>query len=91
MNGLIPDLVYLLCFAASAVCAGLLLRQYRQVPSPVLLWSAACFVLLAVSNLLVVIDRVVLPEVDLKLARLGMTLAAVCVLLFGFIWETEQD
>ena len=91
MVGTISNLVYLLCFLASALCAGLLMRQYRNVASPILLWSSACFTLLALSNLLVVFDKVLMPETDLKLARLLMTLAAVTVLLFGFIWETEQD
>ena len=91
MVGTVANLVYLLCFLASALCAGLLLRQYRNVASPILLWSSACFTLLAVSNLLVVLDKVFLPDLDLKLARLVMTLIAVMVLLFGFIWEAEQD
>jgi len=91
MVGTISNIVYLLCFLASALCAGLLMRQYRNVASPILLWSSACFTLLALSNLLVVFDKVLMPETDLKLARLLMTLAAVTVLLFGFIWETEQD
>lgn len=91
MVGTMSNLVYLLCFLASALCAGLLMRQYRNVASPILLWSSACFTLLALSNLLVVFDKVLMPETDLKLARLLMTLAAVSILLFGFIWETEQD
>ncbi len=85
-------LVYLLCFLAGALCAGLLIRQYRMAPSPILLWSAACFVLLALSNLIVVVDQVILPDdTTLRPVRLVLTLAAICVLLFGFIWEAEQD
>lgn len=91
MAGAIPDLVYLLCFLTSALCAGLLLRQYGRVASPVLLWSSACFVFLALANLLVVIDQIVFPDLNLKLARLMLTLLAVSVLLFGFIWEGEKD
>ncbi len=91
MVGMVSNLVYLLCFLASALCAGLLLRQYRNVASPILLWSSTCFTLLAITNLLVVIDKVLLPELDLRLARLLMTLIAVMVLLVGFIWEAEQD
>ncbi|QZH76508.1 MAG: hypothetical protein JY451_02010 [Erythrobacter sp.] len=91
MIGSVPDLVYLLCFLTSALCAGLLLRQYRFVASRVLLWSAACFFFLALSNLLVLIDKVILPDIDLKIARLWLTLLAVSVLLFGFIWEAEQE
>lgn len=91
MIGTISDLVYLLCFLASATCSALLLRQYRKVASPILLWSGACFVLLALTNLLVVIDQIIVPELSLKLARLIMTLVAVSILLFGFIWEAEQE
>lgn len=87
----LPALVYLLCFLTAALCAGLLVRQYRAAPTPVLLWSAACFVFLALTNMLVVVDRLVLPEVDLRTERLVLTLLAVSVLLFGFIWAAERD
>ena len=33
----LADLVYLLCFFASALCAGLLVRQYAKTRIPVLL------------------------------------------------------
>lgn len=87
----LPDLVYLLCFVASALCAALLVRQHAASPSPVLLWSAACFVLLAISNLIVVIDQMILPELNLRTLRLILTLLAVSVLLYGFIWGMERD
>jgi len=91
VSAFLPGLVYLLCFLASAICAALLVRQYRMARSTVLLWSAACFVFLAVSNLLVVLDQLVLEDVNLRPARLVLTLMAVSVLLFGFIWESERD
>jgi len=92
MAATLANAVYLLCFLASAICAGLLIRQLRRNRSPVLYWSAACFVFLALSNLLVVFDKVVLdPDISLRPARLILTLLAVSVLLFGFIWEAEQD
>lgn len=91
MSGTLSDIVYLLCFLFAAMCAGLLVRQYRIAPTPVLLWSAACFVLLALSNLLVVFDQIAMPESNFRTPRLLLTLLAVGVLLFGFIWETEQD
>ena len=87
----LPALVYLLCFLTAALCAGLLVRQHRAAPSPVLLWSAACFVFLALSNLLVVVDRLIPIDVSLRTERLALTLLAVSVLLFGFIWEAEAD
>lgn len=87
----LADFVYLLCFLASALCAALLARRFAASRSPILLWSAACFVLLALSNLLVVIDQVVVTDATLRLPRLVLTLMAVSVLLFGFIWEVERD
>jgi hypothetical protein len=84
-----PSLIYLLCLAASAGCAWLLLRSYARNRTRLLLWSAICFVLIALNNLFVVIDLVVLPSVDLVPLRRLASLAAVAVLLFGFIWETE--
>lgn len=92
MTVLLSGAVYLLCFLTSAACAGLLIRQHRRSPSPILLWSTACFVLLALSNLIVVVDQVMLGSgTSLRPVRLVLTLAAVSVLLFGFIWEAEQE
>jgi hypothetical protein len=82
-------IIYLLCLATSAICACLLVRSYVNTRSKLLLYSASCFVLLAVNNLLVVIDLVVLPNVNLIPFRQLAAIAAVGVLLFGFIWETE--
>ncbi|HTZ00711.1 MAG TPA: DUF5985 family protein [Xanthobacteraceae bacterium] len=79
--------IYLLCFLTSLSCCLLLIRSYRRTKSPVLLWTAACFVLLAIDNLLVVLDLIALPSVDLSLPRLIATFFAVATLLVGFIWE----
>ena len=81
------DVLYLLCFLTSLSCCVLLIRSYRRTRSRILLWTAACFVLLAVDNLLVVLDLIVLPTVDLSLPRLLATFFAVSTLLVGFIWE----
>jgi hypothetical protein len=85
----IQTIIYSLCLLTSAGCAFLLVRSYEQSRAKLLLWSALCFVLLAVNNLLVVIDLLILPSVDLVPLRNLASLAAVSVLLFGFIWETE--
>lgn len=81
--------VYLLCFAASVGCALLLVRSYLRTRTRLLMWSAACFLLLAVNNSLVVVDLLLLPSVDLLPLRRLSSLAAVSVLLYGFIWETD--
>jgi uncharacterized membrane protein len=82
-------LVYFLCFATSALCAWLLVRSYLRNRSALLLWSAACFVLLALNNFFVVLDLVMLPQIDLTLVRHAVLLAAIATLLYGFIWELE--
>ncbi len=79
--------VYLLCFVTSLSCCLLLIRSYRRTRSKVLLWTAACFVLLAIDNLLVVFDLILLPNVDLSVPRLLATLLAVSTLIIGFVWE----
>jgi hypothetical protein len=81
--------VYLLCFATSAGCGLLLVRGYRRHRTALLLWTAACFVLLALNNFFVVLDLIFLPGVELRMARLMAALAAVATLLYGFIWEVD--
>jgi hypothetical protein len=82
-------LLYLLCLLTSLLCAGLLWRAYGRSRAPLLAWSAACFALLGLNNLFVAVDMLLLTEVDLTVWRQGSSLAAVAVLLYGFIWEIE--
>ena len=91
MHDLFPATVYLLCFLTSSACAWLLGRSYRRTGARLLLWSSLCFAFLAANNLLLVIDLLVLPGTDLRIARLLFSLAAVSTLLFGFIWDLEKD
>jgi hypothetical protein len=82
--------VYLLCLFASLICAGLLIRSYARNGTRLLLWCAACFSLLALNNLLLVLDLLVLPTAaDLLIVRNLASLAAVGTLLCGFIWELD--
>ena len=91
MQEFFPTIVYLLCFATSSACAFLLWRNYRRTGARLLMWSALCFLLLAANNMLVVVDLVLLPNaVTLQLPRVVVSLSAVAVLLFGFIWDMEE-
>jgi hypothetical protein len=85
-----PAAVYLLCFLTSSACALLLARTYWRTGTRLLLWSALCFLFLAANNLAVILDLLVLTAWDFRLARLLLALAAVGVLLFGFIWDQEE-
>lgn len=90
MTSLFAISVYLLCILTSAVCALLLGRSYMRTKMRLLLWSSSCFVLLAANNLVVVIDLVILPTMDLRLLRHALSAGAVLVLLIGFIWDGED-
>lgn len=91
MPTIAPALVYTLCLATSSACAWLLARSYARTGAKLLLWSALCFVLLAANNLFVIIDLLLVRDMDFGLVRIGLSLAAVAVLLFGFVWTVEEE
>lgn len=91
MDEIFPTVVYSLCFLTSSACAWLLGRSYSRTGARLLLWSSLCFLLLGANNLLLVVDLLVLPTLDLRLGRLLLALAAASVLIFGFIWDLERD
>ena len=91
MQQTFPAVVYILCFLTSSACAWLLGRSYLRSRTRLLLWSSASFVLLAGNNLLLVLDLLVFLDVNLRTGRLLLSLAAVCVLIFGFVWDLEED
>ncbi len=85
-----PPLVYLLCLATSLLCTVLLFRSYRRSGTKLLLWTALSFTALAINNLFLTIDLLLLPpEIDLLAFRQLSSFLAVAVLLYGFIWETD--
>ena len=85
-----PTLVYLLCLAASTLCAALLFRAWRQSRSRLLLWTAISFLFFAFNNLALVADMIIFVETPLWPLRLATQLVAFAVLLYGFVWEAER-
>jgi hypothetical protein len=83
----IAEAIYLLSAATSLVAAALLLRQYRTSRTALLFWSFIGFIGLAVNNVLVYVDLVVVPTTDLALARAVAGAAGLVALLFGLLWE----
>jgi hypothetical protein len=81
--------VYILGAVTSLLCGILLLRGYFGGRKKLLLWSAICFIGLAVSNFLVFVDLVLLPNTDLYFWRLLTAVLAMLALLWGLIWEGE--
>lgn len=79
--------VFILCTTTSALCAWLLLRAFYQSRAALLIWSALCFLLLTLNNLLVFVDVIMLPTIDLGILRLATSLLAAWVLIYGFVWD----
>ncbi|MDP3739355.1 MAG: DUF5985 family protein [Hyphomonadaceae bacterium] len=85
-----PALVYILCFVTCAVCAGMLVRSWMKTRTRLLLWTAVSFVFLAVNNFFLFADTTLAPpDVDLSAFRVTAGVVAICVLIFGLIWEAE--
>jgi len=91
MQPIFAAAVYLLCFLTSSTCAFLLARGYARSGARLLLWSSICFAFLGLNNLLLVLDLLVWPQLDFRLWRLVLSLIGMSVLLFGFIWDQEEE
>jgi hypothetical protein len=86
---MIAATVYVLCALTAAVCALLLLQAWSRTRSRLLFWSGLCFAGLTVSNALLVVDLLVVPDVDLFAWRSLTSLVSVGLLLYGLIWATD--
>ncbi|WP_420130081.1 DUF5985 family protein [Longimicrobium sp.] len=82
-------LVYALCALTSLACAVLLLRGYAASRARLLLWSGLCFAGLAANNVLLLIEKRLVPSMDLSLWRSLPALAGVALLLYGLVWESR--
>lgn len=82
--------VYILCALTSIVCALLLLAAYRRERARLLLWSCLCFGWLAINNILLVVDRVLIDNADLSIPRASTALIGLVTLLFGLIYDTGR-
>jgi hypothetical protein len=81
------ELTYLLCALTSIFCAGLLIRSYRQARLRLALLAAICFVGLALNNIAMFVDLVLVPSLDLRLPRELLALGALLVLVVGLVTE----
>ncbi|MGH7337615.1 MAG: DUF5985 family protein [Myxococcota bacterium] len=81
------EIVYLLCALMSVLCASLLIRSWVRSRARLLLWSTLCFVGLAINNVLLCVDRILVPEIDLAPPRTITALFSVTILVIALIWE----
>jgi hypothetical protein len=82
-------LIYSLCALTAVLCAVLLLQAYGKGRYRLLLWSSLCFAGLAVNNVLLVVDKLMLPQIDLSTLRTLVSLLSMMVLLYGLIWDKD--
>jgi hypothetical protein len=85
----VPEIIYSLCALTSLSCTYLLAKAYLRTPSSLLLWSSVCFLGLAFSNALLILDLIVFPQTDYGLLRTSITLFSYSVLLFGLVWNVD--
>lgn len=81
------SIIYGLCALTSLLSAVLLWRSYLRGRYRLLLWSALCFTGLTLANVLLMLDKLILPDVDLLPLRLIASLVALLPLLYGLITD----
>jgi hypothetical protein len=89
------ETVYILCSLTSFACSLLLWRGFVQSRARFLMWSSLCFVGLALNNILLFVDKVVLPDVTgfggvpFPIWRSAAALIGIALLIYGLIWDAE--
>lgn len=83
------EAVYMLCAVASVTCAVMLLRGWATSKARLLFWGSLCFIGLALNNLLLFIDLVMVPSMDLVIIRSAVALVAMTTLLYGLVWDSK--
>lgn len=81
-------IIYSLCALTSLACFGLLLRSWLASRHRLLFWSALCFGGLSINNVLLVLDKLIIPD-PLISWRLSVAFVSVLLLLIGLIWEEQ--
>jgi hypothetical protein len=74
----------------SLFCTVLLFRGYRQRHIRLLMWSGLCFTGLTINNVVLFIDLIVFPQIDLRLIRLISALVGMLFLLYALIWDIDE-
>jgi hypothetical protein len=86
---MVPAFVYGLCMVTALACAWMLMQAYQRTRYRLLFWCSLFFSMAALNNVFLVLDKLVLPDVDLTAYRYGVALLGLLVLLPGLILEQE--
>jgi hypothetical protein len=84
---MIAEIIYAVCALTSSACAWLLLRAYARSRVRLLFWSGLAFVGLALNNILLYVDILILPATDLSAWRLIPAAVGLALLCYGLVWE----
>jgi hypothetical protein len=83
------EAVYILCALTSMSCAWLLWRRYLANRTQLLLWSSVCFLGLAINNVILFADLMIVPDTDLSMLRHVTALLALSAFVYGLIVESD--
>lgn len=82
--------VYILSALISLATAILLLRSFARTRSNLLFWAGLCFIGLTLNNLMLLLDKVLVTDVDLSTWRALPALAGMLLLVYGLVAEGTQ-
>ena len=82
--------VYIMSALISLATAILLLRSFAGTRSKLLFWAGLCFVGLTLNNLMLLLDKVLVTDVDLSTWRALPALAGMLLLVYGLVAEETQ-
>jgi hypothetical protein len=79
--------VFVLAALTSATNSALLFRAFSQSKVRLLLWTGLFFLVLTLSNLLLIVDA--FTTTSFAAAQTVCSFLAISVLIFGLVWETK--
>ena len=79
--------VYILAAILSLGCTLMLFRGYRRSRTRFLFWSSLSFVGLTLNIIILFVDMVIFPEIDLSWWGDGAVLVSLFLILYGLLWD----
>lgn len=80
-----------LCALTAFSCASLLLRAYFRLQIKLFLWTGLYFLILTLNTILHLVDQHLLTAIDLRTTRLMISLIGMLFLIYGLIFESEEE